>query len=150
MTRLTSFLQQSTEYQGPYAGMFSQMTFLVRGPGDFTTLLSEARRAVAAVDSERALGRAMPLEWYIAGGLRQRAASTLALGVFALTAVLLASMGIYGVMAYSVAQRTREVGIRVALGAGVGEVILLIGRSLLWLITGGLLVGPPSRWRSGG
>jgi len=137
----TSFLQQSAEYRGPSAGMFSQMTFLLRGPGDFTTLLSEARRAVALVDPDRALGRVMPLEWYIAGGLRQRAASTLAIGVFALTAVLLAAIGIYGVTAYSVAQRTREVGIRVALGAGVADVIALVGRHLLWLIAIGLLVG---------
>ncbi len=65
----------------------------------------------------------------------------LMLGMFAFVATMLAAIGIYGVMAYSVAQRTREIGIRMALGASAREIVLSVGRQALALIVAGLLLG---------
>ena len=63
------------------------------------------------------------------------------LGVFAFVATVLAAIGIYGVMAYSVAQRTREIGIRMALGAGPRKVLMLIGSRAVILISAGMVLG---------
>jgi len=69
-------------------------------------------------------------------------------GVFAALAVLLAAVGIYGVMTYSVAQRTSEIGVRMALGAGSGHVLWLILRHTIRLVGIGVLVASPEAWRS--
>jgi putative ABC transport system permease protein len=61
--------------------------------------------------------------------------------VFALVAVLLAAIGVYGVMAYSVTERTREIGVRVALGAGVGDVVRLVVRGALGMTAVGVALG---------
>jgi ABC-type antimicrobial peptide transport system permease subunit len=73
--------------------------------------------------------------------LPQRGYVVFALAAFALTATLLAAIGIYGVMAYSVTQRTREIGIRVALGAAAYEVIALIGKRTIVIVALGLGTG---------
>jgi putative ABC transport system permease protein len=137
----TSYLQQSPAYRGPYANMFGQMTFVLRSSGDPMSLAPVARRAVADVDPDRAITKIQTMEQYWNGGMRDKWRLALVLGIFAFVATVLAAIGIYGVMAYSVAQRTREIGIRMALGASPHKVLALIGRRAAALIVFGLLLG---------
>jgi putative ABC transport system permease protein len=137
----TSYLQQSPAYRGPFANMFGQMTFLLRGSGDPMSLAPAARSALADVDPDRAITKIQTMEQYWDGGLRAKWFQAVVLGIFAFVATVLAAIGIYGVMAYSVAQRTREIGIRMALGASPRKVLALIGRRAATLIVLGVLLG---------
>lgn len=121
--------------------MFGQMMFVLRSASDPMTLVPAARRAVAEIEPDRALARVMPMEWYIAWELRERGGSAVVFAVFAFTATLLAAIGIYGVMAQSVVQRTREIGIRMALGATKSAVVALVGGRTLAVIATGLVAG---------
>src|SRR5262249_47423545 len=96
---------------------------------------------VAAVDPDRPLSNVATMDQRLQGVVPRRGYLVLAIGTFAITAMLLAAIGIYGVMAYSVTQRTREIGIRVALGAATHEVAVLVGRHTLVLVTLGLVIG---------
>jgi putative ABC transport system permease protein len=136
-----SYLQQSPAYRGPFANMFGEMTFLLRTSGDPLSLVPEARRSVAEVDPDHAITRIQTMEQYWGRGMRDKSIFAAVLGVFAFVATLLAAIGIYGVMAYSVAQRTREIGIRMALGASPRKVLAAIGRRAVLLISFGILLG---------
>ncbi len=65
-------------------------------------------------------------------------------GVFATLATILAMLGLYGVMAHSVTRRTREIGIRMALGAAPGKIRVMVMRELLWILIAGLVTGVPA------
>jgi len=136
-----SYLQQSPAYRGPFGNMFGQMTFLLRSSGDPMSLLPAARRAVSEVDPDRAITKIQTMEQYWGSGMRDKRYLALVLGVFAFMATVLAAIGIYGVIAYSVAQRTREIGIRMALGASPHEILALIGGRAATLISFGMLLG---------
>jgi putative ABC transport system permease protein len=121
--------------------MFGQMTFLLRSSGDPMSLVPAARRAVAEVDPDRAITKIQTMEQYWGGGMRDKGYLVSVLGVFAFVATVLATIGIYGVMTYSVAQRTREIGIRMALGASPHKILALIGGRAAILISVGMLLG---------
>jgi putative ABC transport system permease protein len=137
----TSYLQQPTRLGAGGANIFGQMTFMVRSTGDPMSLLPAARRVVAAVDPDRPLSNVGTMEERMQSVIPRRGYFVFAITAFAITATLLAAIGIYGVMAYTVAQRTREIGIRVALGAAAHEVISLVARSTMRVISVGLLAG---------
>jgi putative ABC transport system permease protein len=137
----TSYLQQPLHYPQPGANMLGRMTFMVRTTGDPMTLLPAARRVVAGVDPDRPLANVVTMEQQLSSVVPRRGYLVFAMVGFALMAMLLASIGIYGVMSYSVVQRTREIGIRVALGAGAAEVVRLVGGRALLLVAVGLSTG---------
>jgi len=136
-----SYLQQPSRYRAPWAGLFGQMTFMMRGAGDPDRLIPGARQAVADLDPDRPLVGPSTVEAHMRNATGKFRYFVLLVSVFAGLATLLAAIGTYGVMAYSVSLRTREIGIRRALGAGRLEVIMLIGRRALALVGSGLVCG---------
>jgi putative ABC transport system permease protein len=115
--------------------------FVVRAPGSLAGLPGAFRAAVSNVDPELPIAYLRPLaDWVDLSVARQRYAMTL-FGVFAAVALLLAAIGIYGVMSYSVSQRTGELGLRMALGANGGNIVRLVLARGGRLIAVGLLAG---------
>jgi putative ABC transport system permease protein len=132
----------SAQSYEPFAQVpFGSLNVVIRTDGSPAALLSAIRPAVYAVDKDQPIGAIRPLEEIVAESIaRQRFAMTL-LSVFSAVALVIAAVGIYGVMAYNVVQRTGEFGIRMALGAQQGDVLRLVlgqGGKLIGL---GLLIG---------
>ena len=124
----------------PQAGA-STMELAVRTAGDPMAILGSLRTAVRSVDPEIPLSRVRTMEQRIEASVGQRRLSMLLLAVFSTIALVLASIGTYGVMAYSVAQRSRELGICMALGASRRGVLTLVLRQGMVLVLGGVAVG---------
>lgn len=110
---------------------------------DPATLAADVRRAVWGVDPDQPIARLRPYEDHLAESLAGPRAMSTFLSAMALLALGLAAMGIYGVMAHAVAQQTREIGIRVALGAAQGAVLAMVTRSGMALAGLGVVLGLP-------
>jgi predicted permease len=119
------------------------VTLLVRTSSEPMRLLDAVRREVATVAPDWMMERPTTLDAQIGASLLpQRIAASL-LGAFGVVALMLAAVGLYGTVAFAVAQRTREIGIRVALGAQSGEVLQLMLRQGMKLAGLGLVIGLP-------
>jgi len=117
------------------------LNFLVRTSLDPESLSTAARNAIWAVDKNLPVGRMSSMNHVVAGNLAQPMFRTVLLSVFSLIAVVLAAVGLYGVMAYAVERRTHEIGVRMALGAAQGDILGLILRHGLLLASLGVVLG---------
>jgi len=116
-------------------------TLVVRSPGSTADVLSAVRGAIATVDSDVAFYNVRTMKQQVADSVAQPRLRSALFGVFSLVALILASLGIYGVIACSVAERKREIGIRVALGARPSEVRSMVLGQGLKLTVIGLVLG---------
>ena len=126
----------------PYEGR--TMTFVVRAPGDPSSVVPSARAAVASIDAGLPLANVRPMLEVISAAAAQPRFTTLVMSFFAVAAFLLAGLGLYGILSHSVEQRIREMGVRIALGAGKGEIFRLIIGGGMRLALVGVLVGIPA------
>jgi predicted permease len=127
--------------QWPATGLAVPLYYAVRTAGDPYAVLPAARAALRARDGEATLENIAAMEELIAASLARPRTYAALFGLFALAAVALATIGIYGVLAYNVAQSTREIGIRIALGAERSDVLRLVIRQGMALAVAGIAIG---------
>lgn len=120
---------------------FAPNALVVRTSIDPLSLATSVRNAVWSIDKDQPVSNLRSMDEIVSEAVARQRFSTLLLGVFAGLALVLAAVGIYGVMSYSVAQRTREIGIRMALGAQRSDVLKLTIANSLKLVGAGLIIG---------
>jgi ABC-type antimicrobial peptide transport system permease subunit len=121
----------------------SDAYLVVRRPPE---ALPEIRRRLAEIDATQPMFDAKSMDDRLAEALAPYQIISGMLVWFSLLALVLASVGIYGMVAFSVSQRTREIGIRAALGAGRGALLRLLLRQGVWMLAAGLGIGMPASW----
>jgi putative ABC transport system permease protein len=123
--------------------VYSAMTFVLRTDGDPKRLAGNLERAVQAVDRNQPVSEVRTMEEWISASLARARFSSTLLAIFAGIALLLAAIGIYGVMSYVVGQRRAEIGIRIALGASEDSVWRMVVAGGARLVLTGVLIGIP-------
>jgi putative ABC transport system permease protein len=136
-----SYLQQPTRWRAPWRALFHDMTFVVRTSGDPLSIAPAAQHAVAAIDPDLPVANIGTVRQRLdAAMLRFRYVVVLVTAV-AGTAIALAAVGVYGMMAGAVSERTREIGVRKSLGAAPRQIVLLVARRAGAMVGAGLALG---------
>lgn len=125
--------EQSLTNNSPARSMY----LAIRTATEPSSLAAAIRGQIQAIDKEQPVTEVATMEMLLSDSLSQTRFSALLLAIFAVTAVVLAAVGVDGVMSYTVAQRTHEIGIRMALGARTGDVLrMVLGQGLLLALVG--------------
>ncbi len=119
----------------------SFMTLVVRTVGQPAEMIGTVKQVVQKLDADQVPMEVATMEDVMVDSVRTQRFTMFVLAAFATLALALASVGIYGVMSYVVAQRTHEIGIRIALGARIGNIFSLVMGNALWLAIVGILLG---------
>jgi putative ABC transport system permease protein len=117
------------------------MDIMVRTPGDASAMAGTIRKLIADLDRTQPVYDVQTVEQALAESIAPRRFNLMLLGIFAAAALVLAVVGIYGVMGYAVTQRTHEIGVRMALGARRGEVVRMVVQQGMTTAAVGIAVG---------
>jgi putative ABC transport system permease protein len=130
-----------SQYQFVPAGLATQIDLIVKANDDPANLAASIRRAVGSADPDQPVSQMMTMKEQLADALVAERFGAVSMGSLAVLGLTLAALGLYGVMAYSVSQRTGEFGLRMALGARPGEIFKLVTVAGVRLIVAGLGLG---------
>lgn len=134
-----------TQPPGSY-GYFTPRDLAVRVKGDPMSYAMAVERAIWEIDRNQPIADVMPMDQLISGKLLSREVAVKLIGTFAGLALLLAALALYGLLAYTVTQRKREIGVRMALGAQRGQVLSGVLGEGLRLVVFGLALGAAGSW----
>jgi predicted permease len=142
MTQLNTAIQERSAITAETRSLFPN-SITLRFAGDAGSLESLVRRTLAKINPNLTVLDFKSLDYQVAGNFNQERLISRLTALFGLLALVLASVGLYGITAYTVARRTSEIGLRMALGANRGNVVVLVLRAASWQVGLGLALGIP-------
>jgi putative ABC transport system permease protein len=133
-------------YHPVYRVTPTAFALVARGRAEPAALLAALQSAVRAVDASQAVGRARMMDKVVRDSVAPRRTNALLVSLFAGLALVLAALGVYSVVAHGVAQRGREFGIRTALGATAGNLLVMVSREIFVVVALGIALGLAGAW----